>query len=805
MLRNRLASLSLVGLIAAAQVLVAATPDAQGVRTTDLHVQVRVVDGIASTSLRQTLHNPGARNAEAIWVLPLPEGAVADDFRMTVGGVEMVGEVLAADAARNVYESIVRARKDPGLLEYFGRGCLRARVFPVPPGGEVEVEAVFRQVLPSVGGLLRWSFPAKACGVDGRAPERVTFDFGLRSTKTLGSVITPGKTIDVVRKSDHEAVASLEAKGSELTEDLAVFYGLSSDEFGLNLATTLAKGAEEGTFVMTLAPGLAKADAPQMPRSISFVLDTSGSMKGDKIGQAKAALHRFLGSLRPGDRFNVIPFATSAQPFFPREVELTEETAARALKLTEGLTAVGGTNIEDALQTALAGIRREEGRLPVVVFMTDGLPTVGEKDARKILARVDAENAAGARVFVFGVGNDVNTRLLDLMASASGGERAYVRPNESIDLKTAELFSRIGNPAMTDVSLEVEGVELMRVVPDRMPDLYRGLPITVVGRYRGTAGAASVRLSGQVGAMRREYVYEAEFAKAPVAGLEFLPSLWAERRVGVLLDAIRLNGPDPELLEEVKLLGNEHRIVTPYTSHLIVEEGLGMAPGGFSTANDGWFLGNGRRGPRSPGGGGTYRGPGDTPGSPGSAGPSTPGASGSPAGTPSSPATGGGGGGSRTANIDVDGLAKHLKTLGILPQEAPDEELRELALQVARELRDSSAGLHGLGKEASGAKAVDESTYLARLMSNGGGDETKLLDLFSRKVKGRVFLLREGVWTERGYDAAKHGDGRLHIEAWSDAYFALLRKHAGLAPYLALSDRMIVLVGEQAIEIRPAK
>jgi Ca-activated chloride channel family protein len=769
-----------------------------GVRTTELNVVVRILDGVASTMLFQRLHNDGSRPAEATFLLPLPEGAVADDFRMTVGGVETAGEVLDATRARGVYESIVRARRDPGLLEYYGRGCLRASVFPVPPGRDVVVQATYRELLPVAGELFRWSFPLGAGGVDGRRPERLVLDLDIKTTRALGSVFAPDRNIDVVRKGEHEAAASLELTGGALPDELTLFFGLVGGDLGLSLASTrpgsVAGPADDGNvgragfFTLLVAPRLAE-DGPPTPRSIVFVLDTSGSMEGAKLAQARSALKGFLASLNPGDRFNVVPFSTAARPFFPAPVEITEELAARALELAGGLRAAGGTNLEDGLVTALESLAPEAGRLPVVVFLTDGLATVGEQKAEAILRRAAARNAAGARVFAFGVGDDVNTRLLDLLAKETGGEREYVRPGEAIEVKTAALFARIGRPALTDVTLTAEGIELFDVVPRRMPDLYRGVPVTVVGRYVGSAvatGPQRLVLRGLAGDERREIAHAAAFAAGPTPGLDFLPALWAERQVGVLLDAIRLGGEDPELLAEVKRLGTEFRIVTPYTSHLIVEEGMGIPTvGGAPGPSDGFFLG-------SPGGG-HYRGPGNSvpPSGGGGGGPSTPGPSGPGSAGPDSAA-------------DVAMLARDLQRAGVLPTDADDATLAELTLAITRELRGAAEGLDSLGRAQSGKQAVDDSTYLARLTSGARRDEAKLLDLFSRRIKDKVFFLRAGVWTDRAVDALPADAPRRSVEAWSDGYFALLRERPELGAYLALSDRMVVVANGAIVEVRPA-
>jgi len=811
-------------------------PAFTGVRATELAVVVRVVDGVASTTVRQTLHNGGGAPAEATFLLPLPEGAVADDFRMTVDGEMTAGDVLDAGAARGVYESIVRRRRDPGLLEYYGRGCLRASVFPIPPHGDVVVEATYREQLPLVGDLFRWTFPVAALGAGGSAPEGLLLDLSIESARALGVVYSPDGGIDVLRRDDRTARASLEQRGAAVARELTLFFGIAAGDVGVNLASTRAPSAAPasdapgeiedlgGFFTLLLAPRLER-DGPPTPRSIVFVLDTSGSMAGAKLDQARRALLAFLASLRPADRFDVVPFSTAARPFFGAARAVDEASLAEAREKIAGLSAAGGTNIEDGLVSSLRELEAdarepvEEGdgpaSLPIVVFLTDGLATVGEKRVDPLLLRAADENGANARMFVFGVGDDVHTRLLDLLAERSGGEREYVRPGEAIDVKTAALFARIGDPALTDVELSAEGVELFDVVPRRMPDLYRGAPVSVVGRYRlqeGATGDARLVLRGRAGDEPRELVHTARFGAAPTAGLDFLPSLWAERQVGVLLDAIRLNGPDEELAAEVRRLGKTYRIVTPYTSHLIVEEGFGpiapgssISPGGVATGSGGWFLGDGRaRGPGDTvppagggGGGGGPSAPGPSgPSSPGPRGPGSPGAS---SGPPAAPLSGGGG----APAPRTDRIVRDLQRLGLLPRDGEADELERLALQIARELRDSARGLDQLGSTDTGKRAVDDSAYLAGLISGARRDESALLDLFSRRVKDRVFFLRDGVWTDRGVDALPDGASRVVIEAWSDAYFERLRARPELAAYLALSERLIVADGDAILEIRP--
>ena len=784
--------------------LTLSAPTPAQVRMTQLRAKARIVDGVATTTLEQTLRNDGPRQAEAVWVLPLPPGAVADGFEMTVNGVRTSGEVLDAGGARGVYESIVRRRRDPGLLEFFGRGCLRANIFPIPPRGESEVVVSFRQVLPEVGGLRSWSFALNAAGLDGRPPEQVVLDLSIESRRSISNVFSPVPGVHVVQKSKYEARASFEGGiGSLPRRELAVFYGLTEEEFGLDLLTHRKEEEREGTFMMLISPKRDWEDEEVLPKSITVALDVSGSMAGRKLEQAKGALRFLLETLRPGDRFNVVPFSTQAEPFFREPVEAHPEKLAEARLRIERLDAMGGTNIDDALRVALgegdAGGQGEH--VPLVLLLTDGKATAGVTDTKQILKRAQVQNVAAARCFVFGVGDGVNTRLLDKLAAENGGARNYVREGEDIEVKASDLLTKLSHPVLTDLRVEVDGIEITKRVPASLPPLFKGGRLVVFGRYRGE-GPRIIRLSGRAGETLREYVYEGTFGTDPVPANDFVPALWAERRVAVLLDAIRLNGADPELTAEVKRLGREHRIVTPYTSHLIVEDGLRVSGGG------GGYRGPGDAVPAGGGGGGAGGGPASPgPVRPGASGPATPG-----------PATPGAPRAPRARQApDLDAIAKQLRDAGVLPKDAPREELRRLAGEVARELRAADDALRNLGREESGATAVDDSAYLWSLIAGGdrlltGSDDfflgrgevaqrrPSVIDLFTRWIGDKVFVLREGVWTDREYDP-KARKPRTVIEAYSAEYFALLRERPKLGPYLSFSTRLVVVYEGRVYEI----
>jgi Ca-activated chloride channel family protein len=186
-------------------------------------------------------------------------------------------------------------------------------------------------------------------------------------------------------------------------------------------------------------------------------------------------------------------------------------------------------------------------------------------------------------VFVFGVGDQLDTKLLDRLADDNGGARDYVREDEDIEVKTSDLFTKLSHPALTDLVVRVDGLEVRDLQPKRLPDLFRGGQLVLSGRYRG-GGRKTIRLSGRIGAEAREITYEADFAEHDTRH-DFVATLWAQRMIGQLLDAIRLAGQRPELVDEVRRLAKEFGIVTPFTSHLIVEEGMRLSGGAGGAAS----------------------------------------------------------------------------------------------------------------------------------------------------------------------------------------------------------------------------
>jgi Ca-activated chloride channel family protein len=537
-------------------------------------VQVTLNAGAARTEVEQVFVNPTDRVLEGTYIFPLPEDAAVSQFRMTIDKEPVEGKVLDREEARRIYEDYVRRTVDPALLEYVGRGAFQARVFPIPARGEKQIQLSYSQVVPFDAGLYQYRYPMSK-RADGGVPDQTVVTATIRSPQPIKAIYSPSHDVAVSRADERTARVSAEGGSSGEARDFVLYYSVSQKEFGLNMLTH-RRGDEAGYFLMMLAPQREVAREQIAAKDILFVFDTSGSMSGAKIQQAKEALRFALDRLNPRDRFNVIRFHSEVEPFRKTLVEATPAAVSAAREFVDRFQAAGGTAINDALEVAFESVPKVrlasgEGRPTMVVFLTDGEPTVGETKLEQIIANVEKANGDRARLFVFGVGDDVNTLLLDRLARDGNGVAEYVRPQENLEVKVSSFVSKIANPVLSDLKLDVTGVEITDVVPGRLPDLFAGSQLLVFGRYRD-AGRGTVRLAGHVGSRERAFSYPVRFPERERDN-GFIPRLWASRKIGLLLEEIRLHGEKAELKQEVVRLSKEFGIPTPYTSILVEEPG----------------------------------------------------------------------------------------------------------------------------------------------------------------------------------------------------------------------------------------
>lgn len=548
---------------------------------TQLDVSVRIEGPAARVTQELTLRNTSPAQREFDLVFPLGDGAVISGLELKIGGRTLEGRVFPAEEARRIYQDIVRKTRDPALLEHYGEALYRARIFPVPALGEQRVTLSYNLVLRAEGELHRLHVPLTAWRrIAG--PFNLTLEGSILSRHPVSSLYSPTHEllpgveqrmggIEPSRRSTFRVHAP-RCKGDE--DFLAYFKARSAAAEGILLDVAVLSerpDPSEPGYFLAVVHGLPTPELRPEPKDVVFVLDRSGSMQGEKIAQAKAALKFLVERLGPEDRFNLVTYAAGVEVFSAALQAPAQERLGEVLRFIESIEASGGTNIEAALATALAQLGPGE-QLNQIVFLTDGLPTVGERDHHKLAAMIRAKNLHGARIVSFGVGFDVNGAFLDRVATQNRGLSEYVLPSENIEDKVPGFYERIRMPLVRDATIELAGTRLYDVFPRQLSDIYGGHQTLICGRYT-EPGDIRVVVRGKRGGAGFSLEAPAHLAGDSRRGSrDLVARLWASRKIGYLVDEIRLNGEAKELVDEIVRLGTRFGVLTEYTSFLAAEE-----------------------------------------------------------------------------------------------------------------------------------------------------------------------------------------------------------------------------------------
>ncbi len=732
-------------------------------------VDITIKDQVAVTEVDQVFYNPNNARLEGDYIFPLPKGAEIDKFSMDVNGKQQEAELLDADKAREIYTSIVRQAKDPALMEYADRGMFKVRIFPIEPNSKKQVKIKYTQVLKADAGLVGYTYPLNTEKFSSTLIKEVGIKCTIDSQHPIKTVYSPSHKVEISRKGANQAVVGWEVKNAKPDTDFSLFFSSQPEKKGDIAVNVLAYNdgsADGGAFMMFISPGQV-ADKAIAKKDVVFVLDTSGSMAGEKMEQARRALKFCINNLNDGDRFEVVRFSTEAEELFGELKKADVANRGKALEFAENLKAIGGTAIEEALLKAAKIVTKDgkKDRPTMVIFLTDGRPTIGSTDENQITGELKkAVGDSTVRVFCFGIGTDINTHLLDKITEQTKAASTYVLPNEDIEVKVSSFFTKISHPVLANVELKVKGdVQIKAVYPNPLADVFRGDQLVVLGRYtvskdkaKDKTVDAAIQLEGVVDGKKQTFTYEASFpTKATDNG--FVPRLWATRRVGYLLEQIRLHGSNAELKDEVTKLAKQYGIVTPYTSYLILEDEARQqhAPRLSSVVP-------------APGG----------------------------AGAP---------------------LA--------------DAELRNQLGQAADRFRAEKGGAEGVGaakstealKKADGAFSVEEADKDARRgiaasapagkpgifggRTGGAGEGkeevTEGVNIHvTQFVAGRTFYFNGTVWVDSQVSEKSTADAkRVKVKFGSDEYFALLAKHKDLGAVFALGNQITVLIDGAVVEI----
>jgi Ca-activated chloride channel family protein len=537
----------------------------------NIAVDANMKDQVAEVSVTQTIYNPGNRTLEVEIFFPLPNNGIVQNFMMMVDGKEVPGKLLPKDEAQRIYEGIVRRKRDPALMEYVGYGLFKTSVFPIAIKEERDITVRYTQVCDRKLDMVNFSYPFGTQKFSARALKSVKLTARIESTEPIKSIYSPSDEIKVQRNGDKSATVKMEKTYVTPDHDFKMSYSLLNGAVGANVLSYKPNEKSNGYFMLLASPSVAKGIAEKTEKNVVFVLDRSGSMAGKKVEQSKKALEFVLTNLNDNDRFNIVTYDDRVESYKRELQQYNKENFKEAVSYVNSISAGGGTNIDGALTRSME-ILKDDSRPNYVIFLTDGLPTAGNTSEATIADNCKKFNSVKARVFAFGVGNDVNARLLDRLSTLNGGASEYVKPHEDIETQVASLYSNISSPVMSDIDINFTHTDIRETYPDQLPDLFKGGQLMWVGQYN-KAGKSTVTIKGKVGGKEQTFEFPVDLASHnEPATHDYLQKIWASRRVGYILNQIDLNGRNKEMVDELVKLSKEHGILTPYTAFLARED-----------------------------------------------------------------------------------------------------------------------------------------------------------------------------------------------------------------------------------------
>jgi Ca-activated chloride channel family protein len=533
-----------------------------------LKVETRIKDQYAITKIDQVFYNPSNMNLEGYFLFPVPKGCVIKNFTMDINGKKMQAELLDAEKARKIYEDIVRKLKDPALLEYSEQALFKVRIFPIEARKEKHIEISYSEILEKDNHTQEYIFPLNTKKYSASPLKNISFKIDVESAQGIKTVYSPTHEMEINRKDPNHATIGFEASSLKPDLDMRLFIGFDNKKIGMSVLSYKEAG-ENGFFLLNVDPGKISATEKVISKDITFVLDVSGSMAGKKMEQAQKALTFCVDNLNSSDKFEIVRFSTEAEALFEKRVLANSSNIAKAKEYIKKLRPIGGTNIDEAIELACKE-KKAADRPHMIVFITDGKPTIGETIEAKLLEKIKTSNSENTRIFTFGIGDDINTHLLDKITEETKAYRSYISEEEDIELKISNFYTKVSSPILTDVKINFSANgKVRKVFPRDIPDIFKGSSVTVLGRFEG-GGNVTVTLTGKVNGKEEKYNFDGKFEENTEN--DFIPPLWAARNIGYLLDQIRLHGESQELKDEVIQLAKKYGIITPYTSYLILED-----------------------------------------------------------------------------------------------------------------------------------------------------------------------------------------------------------------------------------------
>jgi tetratricopeptide (TPR) repeat protein/outer membrane lipoprotein-sorting protein len=532
-------------------------------------VKVEIRDQIARTTIEESFVNSTGGRLEGVFHFPLPQDASIGGFGMWIGGELVEADVVEKQRAREIYETILRERRDPGLLEWTGGNIFKARVFPIEPHSEKRIKIVYTQVLPLRANQFRYSYGLKSEMLQANPLRELSIDVFINSSLPLEEVKSPthGVRAEMTAHSAHLEFSAQEFTPESDFELVCKLAGRQSD-----VVMIPHQRGDDGYFLVQLMPPGPKGNWQREiipdgdPLDILLVCDTSASMDSANRKTQAEFIGTVLASLGPEDTFNLATADVNCNWVFKKSVQASEENVQAARDVLEKTISLGWTDLD----RLFASVVKRHQKNSHVIYIGDGVVTAGNSNPQEFAARLKRLYSKKSRSTFHSVstGSSYESVVLKSIASIGGGSMRQIMGEQTASVVAMELLNEIAQPGLRDLNVEFRGVRVAGLYPETLPNLAAGTQQILIGRYLpdGKAQTGQIVVTGKRGTEDVKFVAEVSFADAE-KGNSFIPRLWARQH----LDHLLQQGSNQFIKDEIIAMSEEFHIITPYTSLLVLE------------------------------------------------------------------------------------------------------------------------------------------------------------------------------------------------------------------------------------------
>ncbi|MDP4196088.1 MAG: VIT domain-containing protein [Bacteroidota bacterium] len=539
-----------------------------------IDTKIDIQEQIAVTHVDQTFNNELNTSVEAIYLFPLPANATISELVYWVNGVRYVAEIKERQQAVSEYNQKLRQWLDPALLEYLGNNLFRLSIVPINANSDVRTEITYVEPLSYDFGNVNYLLKLNTLSLSSKPLQTVSVSIDATSKFPYKRFYSPSYANSTAAKitkiSDNHYTFLFADENFYPDRDLSLQF--ETQRSGIEYHALSYKPSVQdsiGTdnfYSIWITPPDSLTAGDEIPKDIVFTADVSSSMDGKRMDQLKETLNNFLSLLTDKDKFNIIKFGTNVVPFKNDLVYATQNNINDAKNFVFQLSALGTTNIDDALTKSLSQSYGDSTSNDLI-FLTDGTPTFGDTSNASILSHVKQNNKNNVRIFSFGIGDEVSKSLLQDLSDQNHGYAKFIASNDSIALVVNDHFKRISKPVLTDITLDLGGVQSWDQYPKTISDLFWGNQVMILGLYKN-GGSFDVTLKGMIRSKAVEFKQSICFSDT-IGGHRFVPRLWAKAKIDYLLQLIAAYGEIAELKQQIIELSLRFQILTPYTAFYV--------------------------------------------------------------------------------------------------------------------------------------------------------------------------------------------------------------------------------------------